>query len=420
MRKIVLLFLLIMSLMVLCACGTDEVPSAPTPTPTPTPVVTPTPEPTPMPPAERVEGIRVFAGGERHNPSLSDGNYYSRKYLSGTGELRVESDTPFGALYISWDAVPGAYQVEWDGGAVSCGQHDFLHEYVRLPETVTSVRFVFPEERTRILCDVEAYTLGSPPEGVQEWLPPCDQADILVFPTHSDDEALFFGPLIAYYTIQRELTVQTAFMVEHTGYPERSHERLNGLWELGVRHYPILGTAPDTASTNFHECMQYYAKSAIDAWQTELIRRFRPLVVVGHDLDGEYGNGGHKINAYYLTQAIEAAADPAQYPDSAETYGVWDTPKYYIHLYEENSIVMDVDAPMTNDENGRSPFEAASEAYEQYPSQHRWFRGLYKEEQPKYDCRPFGLYRSLVGADTTTDLMENIDTELWRTKQMGT
>ena len=31
-----------------------------------------------------------------------------------------------------------------------------------------------------------------------------------------------------------------------------------------------------------------------------------------------------------------------------------------------------------------------------------------------WDCRPFGLYRSLVGTDTTADLMQNVDPDDWR------
>ena len=105
---------------------------------------------------------------------------------------------------------------------------------------------------------------------------------------------LFFGALLSYYAIERQLKVQTAFMVEHRGDPQRDHERLNGLWEMGVRHYPILGTAPDTKETQLHAAKVFYASSNIEQWQVEQIRRFKPMVIVGHDLKGEYGNGGHK------------------------------------------------------------------------------------------------------------------------------
>ena len=116
---------------------------------------------------------------------------------------------------------------------------------------------------------------------------------------------------------------------------------------MGVRHYPILGGAPDTDSMNFNECVNYYASSDILGWQVEQIRKFRPLVVVGHDLDGEYGNGGHKVNAYYLTEAVVYAADETYDSESAKVYGVWDTPKLYLHLYEENAWMLDVNTSLS-------------------------------------------------------------------------
>jgi hypothetical protein len=138
---------------------------------------------------------------------------------------------------------------------------------------------------------------------------------------------------------------------------------------------------------------------------------------VGHDLNGEYGNGGHKVNAYYLVRAVEYAADPAMYPESAQLYGTWDTPKLYIHLYQQNEWYFDVDTPMENDIEGRTPFEVAEDAYAHHKSQHKWDFRVQKDEFSRlYDCRPFGLYRSLVGLDTTADVMENIDPTQWRTE----
>jgi len=203
-------------------------------------------------------------------------------------------------------------------------------------------------------------------------------------------------------------------MVEHRGYPERDHERLNGLWEMGVRHYPILGTAPDTSETQFHTAMSFYSSSNIEQWQVEQIRRFKPMVVVGHDLKGEYGNGGHKVNAHFLVQAVESAADTEQFPESAQQYGIWDTPKLYLHLYEENEIVLDVNTSLTNDPEGRTPFEIAVAAYRFHKSQHYTSYKVRQDGSRMYDCRFFGLYRTLVGYDTVPDIMEHIDRTLWR------
>ena len=76
-------------------------------------------------------------------------------------------------------------------------------------------------------------------------------------------------------------------------------------------------------------------------WQVENLRRFKPQVVVGHDAAGEYGHGTHIINSETLRDAVSAAADAENFPYSAAQYGVWDTPKLYLHLWAENEIVMD-------------------------------------------------------------------------------
>lgn len=373
----------------------------------------------PEPQAEQItQGVRTLYNQIDVTRILSDGSHVTKYLVSSSGSLQITSETAFGALYLEWNEIPGDYEVLWDGGSVTCGTNGFLHEYIYLPEEVREVTFRFAQEGTRTLCEALVYTSGIPSQDVQVWLPPCREADILVFPTHADDDVLFFGPLITYNAKERGLTVQTAFMVDHTWQRERGHERLNGLWELGVRHYPILGSAPDTAEHSFDFGMSYYAKSNICQWQIEQIRRFRPLVIVGHDFQGEYGNAGHKVNAHYLAQAVEQAADPAVCPESAEIWGVWDTPKFYVHLYPENEWYLDVNTPLSADPAGRSPFRIAQDAFKCHVSQNTGYLRMHQEDdQRQWDCRPFGLYRTLVGPDTKADVMDNIEASQWRSQE---
>jgi LmbE family N-acetylglucosaminyl deacetylase len=168
--------------------------------------------------------------------------------------------------------------------------------------------------------------------------------------------------------------------------------------------------------------MAYYASSNIQQWQVAQIRRFKPLVILGHDLNGEYGNGGHKVNAHFLIQAVHMAKDPSQFSATAEKYGTWETPKLYLHLYEENAWVFDVDTPITRDPLFRSPREIAEQAVQAHVSQQkgiRYLRNLPGSE--KYmDCNRFGLYHSLVGPDTKADVMEHIHVAYWRSKTQAT
>lgn len=409
---------ILLAVIMLAGCVAEEPPVQtlpPTVPPTTETTVATEPEEILLPPAQQItEGFTFFLQGRDSTEYVADDYTGTKVRAYSEDTLQIESATPFAGLYLVWDAVPGSYTIQWEGGSRICGEYGFLHEYMELGEAVTAVTFVFPPDASVLLCDLKLYSEGSAPEDVQLWLPPCQEADVLVFPTHSDDDALFFGALIAYYAIEQQLTVQTAFMVDHTWQPHRGHERLNGLWAMGVRHYPILGSAPDTATFDFTEAMSLYGPSDILGWQTRLIRRFRPLVVVGHDLDGEYGNAGHKVNAHYLTQAIHTAADPEAYPQSAELWGAWQVPKLYLHLYRENEWYLDVNTPMAQDSLGRTPFEAAQDGFAAHVSQQQWGFVQQNDHNRAYDCRRFGLYFSLVGEDTTADIMENIDSKQWR------
>ncbi len=147
------------------------------------------------------------------------------------------------------------------------------------------------------------------------------------------------------------------------------------------------------------------------AYQVELIRRFKPGVVVGHDREGEYGHGAHRLNALCIEQAVPPAADPEAYPESAERWGVWDTPKLYLHFAEENEIWIDVDTPLDHF-GGRTAYEVAWAAMMYHETQlqykHRPTKDTDEFEFRRYDCRRFGLVHSTEGPDTGNDIMENV------------
>lgn len=414
---------LAMCLLLLSAgCGDQpEAPSEPTgvteaETPPPEETVSePEPEPEKIPLDKTAEpvakhldgGVLITLDGTNIIAQRGETGYrlWSNVYSSQT--LSVESEERFSALYIKWYTHPGNFSLVWDGGSIDCGKEGFLHDYIRLPVSVTSLSFVFENDGGYYINELGVYTGGTAPEGVQDWLPPCETADILVFPTHSDDDALFFGAVISYYAIEKGLTVQTAFMTDHYTEPHRNHERLDGLWEMGVRHYPIVSTERDYYTQSLYEAANFHGYDAIYKWQVELIRRFKPLVILGHDLNGEYGHGQHKLNAYCLVQAVEMAADAEQYPDSAAQYGIWDTPKLYLHLYAENSIVFDVNNVLNNDPEGRTPLAIAQDAYRCHVSQQKYYFAVTQDPASSLDCTRFGLYRTLVGYDSGYDLMEN-------------
>lgn len=177
--------------------------------------------------------------------------------------------------------------------------------------------------------------------------------------SHSDDEQLFFAGLLPLYGPGRGLDVQVVYFVQHfqaNGQADhrRPHEQLDGLWTVGMRHYPIISDFPDLYSnsknrqTALNSALAVYGRAGAEyedfvAYLTACIRQCRPLVVVSHDLDGEYGHGTHVLCADTLTRAVEAAADPAQFPDHGAP---WAVEKLYLHLYEENPVTLDLDTPL--------------------------------------------------------------------------
>jgi hypothetical protein len=151
----------------------------------------------------------------------------------------------------------------------------------------------------------------------------------------------------------------------------------------------------------------------------EQIRRFRPLVAVGHDLKGEYGHGMHRVYADLLTQAVGITADETAYPDSARRYGVWEIPKLYLHLYGTDPITIDYDQPLTAFD-GMTAFAVSqkigfpSHRTQQLPKFVKWLygedRNITKASQiEKYNPCIFGLYHTTAGEDVAkNDFFENI------------
>ena len=320
-------------------------------------------------------------------------------------EITLTNEEPFAYVYIIWDGPPSDWTLEIEGSLPIERNSGFLHELVTLERPVNEAVIKTGDTNVR---EVYYFAEGELPGWVQQWEPVLDKADLLVLPTHADDEHLFFGGILPTYAGERGLNVQVAYMTSHWGEPVRPHELLNGLWEVGVTNYPYIGPFVDlyASKESLAAAERVYGRERVLEYQVWLIRRFQPLVVVGHDLKGEYGHGAHILNAVTLVEAIELAADPAAFPESAELYGVWDTPKTYLHLYPENALVMDWNIPLERF-GGATGFEMAVAGFAKHVSQQAYFS--VQQGGTWEDCRKFGLVRSTVGPDVEGgDLFENI------------
>lgn len=357
---------------------------------------------------------------------LTDGKEETYTDLPAGAAVTITSETEIASLYVIFDRIYGAWTLSDGMTEAVCGENGYLHEYINVTEKLghspNSLTLTFAE-RDCSLSEVHLFGDGAAPSWVQIWEPPCEEADLLLFSTHIDDEQLFFAGVLPYYAGERALDVQVVYFTDPFQYHDRPHEQLNGLWTVGVRHYPLSGDFVDMRSYSSAEAYAHqenfgFSRDDMIRSQVELLRRFRPQVVVGHDINGEYGHGQHMINCETLMEGLDLAADASYDPDSASQYGVWDTPKAYIHLWPEDPIVMDWDVPLETF-GGRTAFQMSQEGFRCHKSQVVfWLGGWMFGENSSITkatqitlyspCR-YGLYRTKVGPDVEGgDMFENI------------
>ena len=308
------------------------------------------------------------------------------------------------------------YAREWV--TLQQGETRFHHVFIPL-DGVTDIRILSTQSGQHKIGFNEIYVFGEGeiPDWVQRWEPTEEKADILFFSAHPDDELLFYGGAIATYAAEKQKRVVVAYL-SYSNTTRRS-EALNGLWALGVRHYPEFGGFADAWSNKLDDAYRKLGKTKVLTWVTGMLRKHQPEVVVTHDLKGEYGHGQHKLLGDAAVQAYSAAADAGKYADSAAAYGTWQVKKLYVHLWGEESdqTKFDWEVPLSS-MGGKTGTELAEEAYAMHVTQTyakikfggKWHVLSVRETGSVFSNTTFGLYASTVGPDEThTDFLEHIE-----------
>lgn len=336
---------------------------------------------------------------------LTDSNYKTKIKFDGGGTVRIESENEkISYVYVIWDNPPDIWYLNEELVSYTHGKNGFIHEFISLNSPCGFVTVNVPVGKT--LCDVRVFSEGEIPSDVQIWNPPCERADLLMLPTHSDDDHLYFGGTMPYYGGELGMRVQVAYITNHWNEPVRTHELLNGMWTVGITAYPVISDFPDKPTFELETAKKVYDCDEVRGYIVELIRRFKPYVLLGHDLLGEYGHGAHMLSAHLITEAIEISMNSDAYPESAQKYGTWDVPKTYLHNYEENQIRMDWNIPLERF-GGKTGFQMAEAGFDCHKSQHIY--NLKVIRNGRTSCRFFGLYRTTVGVDEKKDdFFENI------------
>lgn len=355
---------------------------------------------------------------------MTDGQYttYWESEKTKNPYVTITSDRPVYGLYLCFRAMPEHYEIQAGSGSdkwttVCDGDTRYWHVFYPL-DGVKKIRIIADGDKKCVLGFNELFVFGEGevPGWVQRWKEPAEKADVLFLVAHPDDELIFLGGAIPTYAVEMKKNVVVAYLSWSN--TTRRSEALNGLWEMGVRNYPVFGGFSDTYSSKAADAYKKIkgGKKAVLGWVTGLFRTYRPEVVVTHDINGEYGHGQHKMIADAAINCYDAAADGTQYTDVP---GAWQVKKLYIHLYgdETNRTAFDWTVPLES-MDGRTGLELASSAYSLHKTQAtasvkirgKWHKLSVEETGSMYPNTAFGLYRSEVGDDVThLDFLENIN-----------
>ena len=347
-----------------------------------------------------LENTSIFIN-ENATTKLSDNNYNTYVTLNTGDAITIENTEMFNYVYIIYYVESMTGTINYNDTSTRIGENNFLHECIKLDEATNKITINY-DDTVRIK---EIFLFNETlPNWVQTWNQPLDKADILLFSTHSDDEHLFFAGLIP-SMIASGKNIQVVYLTHHNDNPKRLDEQLNGLWAVGLRNYPVLGAFPDAYSESLNGATNNlsYAGFSLDDvinFQIDIIKRFKPLVVVNHDEAGEYSHGQHILNTHALKEALNLLEDEYK-PE-----------KVYLHLYAENPITMNYDIPLEY-YNGMTAYEVSKLGYAEHDSQqYTWFTDWLKGKNNEYtkatDIKTysptkFGLYYSKNGNYETLD-----------------
>ena len=240
---------------------------------------------------------------------ITDGSYESAATLNEGDTVTITTKESIKGIYLIWNLPVEEWTLKYNGKETKQGRNGFLHDYIEFDEEVTE--FTIYTDTKNSLTDITCYGAGELPDDVQVWEPSCEKADILILSSHADDEILFFGGILPYYAGVLDLEVQVVYFSQYwTGQKIREHEKLDGLWHAGVRHYPYNGDFDDLYADDLEPSKQIFGYDKTVGFIVEMLRKFKPQVAFSQDLNGEYGHGTHKLIAYGMIDAVEASNDP--------------------------------------------------------------------------------------------------------------
>ena len=362
-------------------------------------------------------GVTNRYGNEVKDLTRNRGYYYG--WISRPGDFltfTLPPNTDCGAVYLQWEHPPKDFTLavyDADGRlleeTVSDNPDRLWNILTELPEGARSLRLSCENPAT--LLKYSVFERGKVPESVQRWEPWPEKADLMLITAHKNDESLYFSGSISRYIAEGK-NVCLVVLTEN-GTRHGQEELFECCWLMGMRYQPLVLEKWDGKASYETVCKTWGGYEECVEELVEIIRRFRPEVIMTHDRAGEFGHIEHIITSDMTIDAVERSSNEEQFPASAQTLGVWDVKKLYVHLYggEEERLYLKFDEPLPMFGN-RTAMEMAYAGFNRYQSQIGPDHPSYSldADGKDYDKTCFGLFRSTVGPDVKKDsLFENID-----------
>ena len=350
------------------------------------------------------------SSNSRHRSKLVSGGLRDYWPCSPGDTLTVETpeNTPAQGVMVSFLGDVPKLVIESDGQVIAEYTETFVTNYIPFSRPVTTFTITIGEGPEDVhFKRMQVYSEGNLPDTVQQWERMEGPADIMLVATHPDDELLWFGGLLPTYAGEYQKKVIVVYTVGSSDF--RRNELLAGLWTCGVRYYPEIGAFPDRSAKNLKGYIEMWGgEDAPKQYVAELIRKYRPSVVVTQDINGELGHTHHKLTVQAVIDAVTLLSGDETWDEpTAALYGVWQPQKLYVHLWKEDRTVFDWRQPLAAF-GGETSLSVAKRAFKMHSSQQT---GRYSvQDSGRADCRIFGLYWSSVGPDEAhNDLLEHIE-----------
>lgn len=283
-----------------------------------------------------------------------------------------------------------------------------------------------------------------------DWEPQPEKAALLVVSAHPDDEGIFFGGTLPYYTQVRDLdtvhiSMTSGDYLASNGPPgwRREQELRAADWVYGFRNEPLFPRFRDFPTATVEQTFDIWADGVINGddadegrlaaamYVAEQIRRYQPEIIMGHDFEGEYGHVNHQASAIATADAWDLAINP-----TIDIAGLpaWQPKKLYLHQSQANGLgspgetfvswlFHDYLEEISIDTNGdlladSSPRQVADLGLEEHMSQGQPDVSTVYRTGENFDGHHsewWGLYRSTVGPDTAvpTFMIAGYEYEGW-------